>query len=77
MVPLKYSSNFCRNLENPLIDCQINLDLNWSKNCVIVATEVVDQEATFSITKAKLFFPVVTLSSQDNVKTAGTIKMWF
>ena len=75
MVPLKYSSNFCRNLENLLIDCQINLDLNWSKDCVIVATEVVDQEGTFSITKAKLFFPVVTLSSQDNVKTAGTIKM--
>ena len=70
MVPLKYSSNFCRNLENLLIDCQINLDLNWSKDCVIVATEVVDQEGTFSITKAKLFFPVVTLSSQDNAKTA-------
>ena len=70
MVPLKYSSNFFRNLENLLIDCQINLDLNWSKDCVIVATEVVDQEGTFSITKAKLFFPVVTLSSQDNAKTA-------
>ena len=34
MVPL---SNFWRTLEMPLINCEINLDLNWSRNCVIVA----------------------------------------
>ena len=37
MVPLKYLSNFWRNLEIHLINCETNLDLNWSKNCVIVA----------------------------------------
>ena len=28
MVPLKYLSNFLRNLEKPLINCEINLDLD-------------------------------------------------
>ena len=37
MVPLKYHSNFWRTLEIPLINYEINLDLNWSKSCVRVA----------------------------------------
>ena len=35
MVPLKYLSNFWRTLEMPLINCEIELILTWSKNCVI------------------------------------------
>ena len=61
MVPLKYLSNFWRPLEMPLIDCEITTDLNWSENCVIVATNIANQGATFSITDAKLSVPVVTL----------------
>ena len=51
MVPLKYLSNFWRTLELklPLINCEIKIDLNWSKNCVIVAKNV-GQATTFSIT---------------------------
>ena len=45
MVPLIYLGNFWRTLEIPLINCEINLYLNWSKNCVIVATYVPDQGA--------------------------------
>ena len=41
-VPLKYLSNFWRNLEMSLINCEINLDLNWSKKCVRVATAIAD-----------------------------------
>ena len=37
MVPLKYLSNFWRTLEIPLINCEINLILTWSANCVIVS----------------------------------------
>ena len=37
MVPLKYLRNFWRTLEMPLINSEINFDLNWSKNCIIVA----------------------------------------
>ena len=32
-----------------LVNCAVNLDLNWSKNCVIVASNS-DQETTFSVT---------------------------
>ena len=50
MVPLKYLSHFLRTLEMPLINFEINVDLNWSEKCVIVATAVANQGATFSIT---------------------------
>ena len=30
---LEYLSNFWRTIEMPLINCEINLDLNWSKKC--------------------------------------------
>ena len=39
----------------PLINCEITLDLNWSENCVIVATNVAAEAATFSITDTKLY----------------------
>ena len=40
MVPLKCLINFCRTLEMPLINCEINLILTWSANCCIVSTNV-------------------------------------
>ena len=33
-VPLKYLSNFWRTLEMSLINCEINLNLTWSGDCV-------------------------------------------
>ena len=47
MVPLKYFSNFWRNLIMTLINCEINLILTWSTNCVIVSTNVANQNATY------------------------------
>ena len=35
MVPLKYLSNFWGTLEMLLINCEVELILTWSKNCVI------------------------------------------
>ena len=63
MVPLKYLNNFWRILEMPLINCEINLILTWSANCVIVYTGVANLNATFAITETKLYVPVVTLKS--------------
>ena len=40
LVLLKYLNNFWKNLEMPLINCEFNVDLNWSKNCIIVVTDV-------------------------------------
>ena len=65
MVPLKYSSNFWRTLEMPSINYEIKLISTWSDKCVLSN----DAKAkTFAITNAKLYVPVVTLSTQDNEK---------
>ena len=60
-----------------LINCEINLILIWSSNCVIVSLNVVNQNATFEITNAKLYVPVVTLSTQDNSKLLPQLKSGF
>ena len=67
MVPLKYLSNFWRTLEMSLINCEINLILTWSENCVISNTAA-NQETTFSVTDKKTYVLVVTLSTDDNGK---------
>ena len=66
-----------RTLEMPLINCEITLDLNWSENCVIVATNIANQGATFSKTDANLYVPVVTLSTQDNAELLEQLKFGF
>ena len=62
--PLKYLSNFWRPLEMPLINCKIHLQLNWSKDCVML----IIADTTFKITNTRLYALIVTLSSKDNVK---------
>ena len=57
IVPLKYLSNFWRILEMSLINCDIGLILKWSANVVIVSTNVVNQNATFSISLHKIICP--------------------
>ena len=52
----------------PLINCRIELILDWSANCVIIYTDVANQVPTFTITETNLYVPVVTLSTQDNEK---------
>ena len=77
MVPLKYLSNFWRTLEIPLINCEVELILNWSANCVIIYTNVNNQVPTFTITETNLYVPVVTLSTQDNAKLLPQLKSGF
>ena len=48
MVLLKYLSNFGRILEMPLINCEVNVILTWSSNCVLIATGIQSQNATFA-----------------------------
>ena len=77
MVPLKYLSNFWRTLEMPLINCEVNLILTWSSTCVLIATSIPNQNATFAITDTKLYVPVVTLSTQENTKFFQQLKSGF
>ena len=35
-ISFKYLSNFWRSLNLPLINCEVELDLSWAKDCVLV-----------------------------------------
>ena len=58
----------------PLINCEVNLILTWSKDWVITNSE---GEGKFKITETKLYVPVVTLSTQDNAKLLQQLKSGF
>ena len=67
VAPLKYVSNFFRSLEMPLVNCKIDLELTWHKDCMISsANAAAGQLVSFMITNTKLYVPVVTLSTKDN-----------
>ena len=51
--------------------------MTWSANCVIIYTNVANQNPTFEITETKLYVPVVTLSTQDNAKLLPQLKSGF
>ena len=63
-VPLKYLSKFWRSLEMSLVNYKMELSLKWIERCLLTVANT----ATFEITDAKLYKPVVTLSAEDNVK---------
>ena len=48
-----------------LTNCEINLIMTWSPNCLIVFTTVANQDATFAITDTKRYVPVITISSRQ------------
>ena len=48
----------------PLINCKVELSLKWYERCLLTVANT----ATFKITDAKLYVPIVTLSAEDNVK---------
>ena len=77
MAPLKYLSNVWRTLEVSLINCEVELILNWSANCVIIYTDVNNQVPTFTITETNRYVPVVTLSTQNNAKLLPQLKSGF
>ena len=77
MVPLKYLSNFWRTLEMPLINCEISLQLKWSKYCFLVAGTAANQVPEIKMTDTKFYFPVITLSTQDNLKLLKQLESGF
>ena len=74
IVLLKYLSNFWRTLEMQLINCEVNLILTWSKDCIITNST---GEGKFEITETKLYVPVVTLSTKDTEKLLQQLKSGF
>ena len=86
-IPLKYSGNFWRALNIPLIICEVLLELKWHKNCVITSLEQRDigggnrgnapTGATLAINNCKLYVPAVTLSKDDEIKLLTNLKSGF
>ena len=76
-IPIKYLSNFWRFLNLPLIICEIELDLSWTKNCVLSEHHNSITGAIFHRKNSKLYVPVVTLSINDNIKFLENIKQGF
>ena len=84
VIPLKYLSIFWRSLKMPLINCKVELSLNWIESCVITSAPIGDDanatgadSTTFKITDAKLYVPNVTLSAEDNAKLSKLLSEGF
>ena len=58
----------------PLINCKIKLSLSWDSNCVL---SNLDGDSNFTITNAKLYVPIVTLSIEDNAKLSKLLSEGF
>ena len=88
VISLKYLSNFWKSLNIPLINCEVELILTWSKNCVLVDMTERDAEGDnpaivaptgleFKITDTKLYVPVVSLSKENDIKLLEQLKSRF
>ena len=73
-IPLKYLSNFWRSLEVLLINCKIELSLKWYEKCILSNAGTA---ATFTITDAKLYVPIITLKTKDNTKLSKLLSEGF
>ena len=58
----------------PLINCEINLIFTWSEDCVISSAT-----GKIKLKKAdtKLYVPVITLSTRDNLRLLQQLKSGF
>ena len=57
----------------PLINCKVELSLKWYDRCLLTTANT----ATFKITDAKLYVPIVTLSVEDNAKLTKLLNEGF
>ena len=66
MIPLKYVRNFWIKLEMLLINYEISIQLELSKNYILVVGTVANQNPEFQINDKKLYVPVVNMSFKIN-----------
>ena len=57
----------------PLINCKVELSLKRYERCLLTAATT----ATFKVTDAKLYVPIVTLSVEDNSKLSKLLNKGF
>ena len=88
VIPLKHLSNFWRSLNIPLINCEIELILTWSKSCALADMTtrnaqcgnpaiVAPSGPKFKTTDTKLYVPVVTLLKENDAKLLEQLKTGF
>ena len=80
VIPLKHLSNFRRVLNIQLINCEVELILIWSKNCVLADMTAANNPPTgleFKIIDTKLYVPVFILSKENNRKLLEQLKSGF
>ena len=75
-IPLKYLSNFLRSLDLLWINCEVELGLLRTKNCVLVGHHNNITGVNFMIASTKLYVPTY-LSKNDNIKFLKNIKQGF
>ena len=61
-------------VRNALVNCKVELSLTWNPNCVL---SNLNGASTFTITDAKLYVPIVTLSTEDNAKLSKLLSKGF
>ena len=71
-----------RSLEMTIINCKIHIELNWNNNCVMYGADTYaggdnanNRETKFKITSTKLYVPIVTLSTKDNVNLTKQLRI--
>ena len=72
--PLKYLSHFWRSLEMLLINCTVDISLKWIENFIL---STAGTAATFKITDAKIYVPILTLKDEDNTKLSKLLSDGF
>ena len=58
----------------PSINCKVEISLKWVENCILSDSGT---DATFKITDAKLYIPIVTLKTEDNTKLSKLLRNGF
>ena len=61
----------------PLSSFEISLQLKWSRNWIIIVGTAKNQYLSFQINNNKLYVPVVTLSTQENIKPLKQLESGF
>ena len=73
-IAIKYLSNFWRSFHLPLINYEVQLNLLWEKDRVLIEAAPSITEENFIITCTQLFVPIATLLINKNIKFLENLK---
>ena len=68
VIPFKHLSNFWKSLKMPLINCEIELILTWSKNCVVLSSAKRDAIAATGLRARSVSDAKAAIMSQQQMQ---------